>query len=178
MAEEIIFGRISTGAQNDLERITAMAYAMVVDYGMSERIGYISFNISGKGDQGPVFDKPYSDVTARMIDEEVKSIIDEVRKSARALLEEHADKLEAMAQALLKKEVLGPKDLVELLGERPHGDYVDLEAEAAPTAQVPENGTMPVSDEESENAETVKDEEGNLESRSLDATDGDATSGK
>lgn len=178
VAEEIIFGRISTGAQNDLERITAMAYAMVVDYGMSERIGYISFNISGKGDQGPVFDKPYSDVTARMIDEEVKSIIDEVRKSARAVLEEHADKLEAMAQALLKKEVLGPKDLVELLGERPHGDYVDLEAEAAATVQVPENGTAAVSVEESENAETVQDEEGGLDSTSLDATDGDGASGK
>jgi len=127
VAEEIIFGRISTGAQNDLERITAMAYAMVVDYGMSEKIGYVSFNLSGKGEQGPVFDKPYSDETARLIDVEVKSIIDEVRKAARELLELHADKLESMAQALLKKEVLGPKDLVELLGERPHGDYVDLE---------------------------------------------------
>ena len=128
VAEEIIFGRISTGAQNDLERITAMAYAMVVDYGMSEKIGYVSFNLSGRGEQGPVFDKPYSDETARMIDQEVKSIIDEVRKSARALLEKHRDKLEEMAQALLSKEVLGPKDLVELLGERPHGDYVDLKA--------------------------------------------------
>lgn len=126
VAEEIIFGRISTGAQNDLERITAMAYAMVVDYGMSEKIGYVSFNLSGRGEQGPVFDKPYSDETARMIDEEVKSIIDEVRKAARELLEEHSDKLEEMAQALLKKEVLGPKDLVELLGDRPHGEYIDL----------------------------------------------------
>jgi len=135
VAEEIIFGRISTGAQNDLERITAMAYAMVVDYGMSERIGYISFNISGRGDQGPVFDKPYSDETARMIDVEVKSIIDEVRAAARDVLEAHADKLEAMAQALLKKEVLGPKDLVELLGERPHGEYVDFDPAHAATEE-------------------------------------------
>ncbi len=126
VAEEIIFGRISTGAQNDLERITAMAYAMVVDYGMSEAIGYVSYNLSGKGDQGPVFDKPYSDHTARLIDQEVKRIIDEVRKSAREVLEEHSDKLEELAQALLKKEVLGPKDLIELLGERPHGGYMDL----------------------------------------------------
>ncbi|MDA0378384.1 MAG: ATP-dependent zinc metalloprotease FtsH [Bacteroidetes bacterium] len=126
VAEEIVFGMISTGAQNDLERITAMAYAMVVDYGMSEKLGYISFNISGRADQGPVFDKPYSDHTARLIDEEVKSIIDEVRQAARAMLEKHADKLEELAQALLKKEVLGPKDLIELLGERPHGEYVDI----------------------------------------------------
>ncbi len=55
VAEEIIFGRISAGAQNDLERITAMAYAMVVDYGMSEKIGYISYNLSGRGDQGAGF---------------------------------------------------------------------------------------------------------------------------
>ncbi len=126
VAEEIIFGRISTGAQNDLERITAMAYAMVVDYGMSEKIGYVSFNLSGKGKDGPVFDKPYSDETARIIDEEVKNIIDEVRKEARKLLEDHADLLEAMAQALLEKEVLGPKELVALLGERPHGAYIDF----------------------------------------------------
>ena len=126
VAEEIVFGRISTGAQNDLERITAMAYAMVVDYGMSERIGYISYNLSGRGEQGPMFDKPYSDETARLIDEEVKRIIDEVRKAAREMLEAHREKLEEMAQALLKKEVLGPKDLVELLGERPHGEYIDL----------------------------------------------------
>ena len=126
VAEEIIFGKISTGAQNDLERITAMAYAMVVDYGMSEKVGYVSFNLS-RGSDGPVFSKPYSDETARIIDTEVKVIIDDVRKMARQVLEEHADKLESMAVALLEKEVLGPKDLVELLGKRPYGEYVDYE---------------------------------------------------
>ena len=124
VAEEIIFNRISTGAQNDLERITAMSYAMVVDYGMSERIGYVSFNLS-RGSDSPTFTKPYSDDTARVIDEEVRAIIDEVRVRARELLEQHADKLESMAAALLEKEVLVPKELVELLGKRPHGDYVE-----------------------------------------------------
>lgn len=127
VAEEIVFGKISTGAQNDLERITAMAYAMVVDYGMSERVGYVSFNLSRSGSDGPVFIKPYSDETARIIDEEVRLIIDEVRARARVLLELHADKLESMAVALLEVEVLGPKELVALLGTRPHGDYVDYE---------------------------------------------------
>jgi len=126
VAEEIIFGRISTGAQNDLERITKMAYAMVVDYGMSERIGYVSYNLSGRDGETAMFDKPYSDQTARLIDEEVKAIIEEVRQRARQLLEEKRDKLEEMAQALLQKEVLGPKDLVEILGERPHGEYVPV----------------------------------------------------
>ncbi len=126
VAEEIIFGQISTGAQNDLERITAMAYAMVVDYGMSERIGYISFNISGRSKDSPVFSKPYSEETARIIDEEVRLIIGGVRTKAREVLEKYSKELEALAQALLEKEVLGPKDLVALLGKRPHGEYIDL----------------------------------------------------
>ena len=119
VAEEIIFGKITTGAQNDLEKITAMAYAMVVDYGMSERVGYVSFNMSGKSDQ-PVFSKPFSDDTARMIDDEVRALIDDVRTQTRALLTERADKLEALAQALLDKEVLNENDLGEVLGPRPY----------------------------------------------------------
>ncbi len=126
VAEEIVFGRITTGAQNDLERITKMAYAMVVDYGMSEKIGNISFNISGRGEESPMFDKPYSDETARLIDMEVKEIIEEVRQSAHSLLREKREKLDELAKALLKKEVLGPKDLVEILGDRPYGEYVSV----------------------------------------------------
>lgn len=126
VAEEIVFDRVSTGAQNDLERITKMAYAMVVDYGMSEKIGYVSFNLSSRDGDNPIFDKPYSDDTARVIDQEVKAIIDDIRDRARVLLEEKRDQLETMAQALLKKEVLGPKDLVEILGPRPYGEYVSF----------------------------------------------------
>ena len=119
VAEEIIFGKITTGAQNDLEKITALAYAMVVDYGMSEKIGFVSFNMSGKNDQ-PVFSKPFSEDTARSIDEEVRAIIDDVRGQTRALLTERADKLEALAQALLEKEVLNENDLRDVLGPRPY----------------------------------------------------------
>ena len=126
VAEEIVFGRITTGAQNDLERITKMAYAMVVDYGMSERVGHISFNLSNRAEESPMFDKPYSEETARVIDEEVKSIIDDVRVRAREMLTEKREKLNEMAEALLKKEVLGPKDLVEILGDRPYGEYVSV----------------------------------------------------
>ncbi len=128
VAEEIIFGHLSTGAQNDLERITKLAYAMVVDYGMSEKIGSVSFNLSG--DDGPRFDKPYSDDTARTIDQEVKAIIDDVRVRTRRLLESKRDKLDALAQLLLDKEVIGPNELVEILGERPHGEYVSLNGSA------------------------------------------------
>ncbi len=123
VAEEIVFGRITTGAQSDLETITKMAYAMVVDYGMSERVGYVSFNLSGSS-ESPMFEKPYSDETAHLIDVEVKRMIEDVRERARTMLTEKRDLLEALAQALLEKEVLGPKDLIELLGERPFGEYV------------------------------------------------------
>src|SRR5690606_6487620 len=133
-AEEIVFGSITSGAQNDLERISKMAYAMVIDYGMSESIGPISYNLSGRNDDRPMFEKPYSDETARLIDAEVKHIIADVRKKAKALLEEKREKLEEMAQALLSKEVLGPKDLLEILGPRPHGEYVSVNGHAAEEA--------------------------------------------
>ena len=126
VAEELVFGRISTGAQNDLERITSLAYAMVVDYGMNEKVGYVSFNLSGRGADSPVFDKPYSDETARLIDKEARGIIEEARDRTRDLLQEKRDKLETLAQALLEKEVLGPRELVNILGERPYGEYVSL----------------------------------------------------
>ncbi len=131
VAEDIVFGRVSTGAQNDLERITKMAYAMVVDYGMSEKIGYVSFNLSGRDGETPMFNKPYSDDTARVIDEEVKVIIDDIRDRARRLLQEKREQLDQMAESLLQKEVLGPKDLVEILGPRPYGEYVSFNGQHA-----------------------------------------------
>jgi cell division protease FtsH len=141
VAEEIVFGRISTGAQNDLERITKMSYAMVVDYGMSEKIGNVSFNLASKGDQ-PQFIKPYSESTGTLIDQEVKALIDEVHEETRRLLQEKRDLLETLAQALLKKEVLNEQDLTEILGERPyrrnHHD-APIDAEQEPV-NVPERG--------------------------------------
>ena len=127
VAEDLVFGRITTGAQNDLERITKMAYAMVVDYGMSEKLGYLSFNLSKRSEeQQPIFDKPYADDTARLIDKEVSRIINGVKNDARALLERKREKLDEMARALLEKEVLGPRELIDILGERPHGEYVSV----------------------------------------------------
>lgn len=122
VAESIVFDQITTGAQDDLERVTKMAYAMVVDYGMSDRVGPVSFDLSA--DEEPLFEKPYSDATAQAIDEEVRRIVDEGRRRARTLLQEKRDLLEEMAQALLEHEVLGPDALFDLLGERPHGEYV------------------------------------------------------
>jgi cell division protease FtsH len=129
VAEEIVFGSITTGAQNDLERVTKMAYAMVVDYGMSERVGQVSFNLSQRGEEDPIFDKPYSESTAKIIDEEVKALITEARERARDLLTERRQTLDRMAEALLEQEVLGAQELVNLLGERPHGEYVTVNGE-------------------------------------------------
>ena len=113
-AEQIIFGKISTGAQNDLERITKSAYALVTVYGMNDKIGLVSFP---PNDQQ--FDKPYSDETANEIDKEVRAIIDGQYTRTLALLEEKRDLVEALAQALLKEEVLNLDRLTEVLGERP-----------------------------------------------------------
>ncbi len=143
VAEELIFQQITTGAQNDLERVTAMAYAMVVDYGMSEAVGYVSFNLSGKSQDGPMFSKPYSDGTAQLIDEEVKRLIGEARERARALLTEKAAEVELLAQALLTREVLGPRDLVQLLGPRPNGNYVDFGGDSASALSHAADGGTP-----------------------------------
>jgi cell division protease FtsH len=123
VAEEIVFGRISTGAQNDLERITNMAFSMVAIYGMSDELGYISYYDSNNPDGSFGFNKKYSDDTAINIDKAVKNIIAENYVRTKEMLEKHRDHLEEMAKTLLKKEILEPHDLMELLGERPHGNY-------------------------------------------------------
>ncbi|NTU91481.1 MAG: ATP-dependent zinc metalloprotease FtsH [Chlorobiaceae bacterium] len=120
IAEEIIFGEISTGAQNDLERVTEIAYNMVVVYGMSEKIGYLSFLESNNPYYGgPGVDKKYGDETARLIDSEVKAIVEAARKRVFEMLSEHRGKLETIAKELLSKEILQYCQIEEILGKRP-----------------------------------------------------------
>jgi len=116
VAEDIVFGRVSTGAQNDLERITKMAYAMVSIYGMNEKVGNVSF-YDPNNEYG--FTKPYSDKTAEMIDVEVRKMIDECYVVTKELLIEKREKLEELSQILLKREILFQHDLEEILGKRP-----------------------------------------------------------
>lgn len=115
-SEEIVFGKISTGAQNDLERITKLAYAMVTMYGMNKNVGNVSFN-DPQGEYG--FGKPYSDKTAELIDLEVRNLISDIYEQTKALLTKHREGLEKIAQALLQKEIIFQTDLEELLGKRP-----------------------------------------------------------
>ncbi len=123
VAEEIMFGRISTGAQNDLERITKMAFAMVAEYGMSEELGYISLKDSQQPGNSYGFNKKYSDETSLEIDKAVRRIINKNYERTRKLLLQHKEKLEKMGKTLLDREILDHNDLRDLLGERPQGEY-------------------------------------------------------
>jgi AFG3 family protein len=116
-AEEIVFGKISTGALSDLERITKMAYSMVTIYGMNDKIGNISFFDSKQSEYN--FNKPYSEATAERIDQEVKKIIDLAYDRTKRLLTEHREYLEIIARELLEKEILFQSDLERLIGKRP-----------------------------------------------------------
>lgn len=118
-AEEIVFGRISTGAQNDLERITRMAYGMVTLYGMNPKVGPVSFN----DPQGEYqFRKPYSEDTAKIIDDEARTLIENAYIKTKDLLRERRKELEMVAQELLTKEVIYQADLERMIGPRPGGE--------------------------------------------------------
>ena len=117
-AEEIVFGKISTGALSDLERITKMAYGMVTIYGMTKAIGNMSYYDSKQADTY-AFQKPYSDATAEKIDKEVRSIIEDAYQRTIALLTQHRQHLDVIARELLEKEILFQADLERLIGKRP-----------------------------------------------------------
>ncbi|MGC3948752.1 MAG: ATP-dependent zinc metalloprotease FtsH [Chryseolinea sp.] len=116
-AEEIVFGKISTGALSDLERITKMAYSIVSIYGMNPTIGNISFYDSKQSEYS--FQKPYSEATAEKIDNEVKRLIDEAYERTKRLLTQHRQHLDLIAKELLEKEILFQADLERLIGKRP-----------------------------------------------------------
>ncbi|PWL27760.1 MAG: peptidase M41 [Fluviicola sp. XM-24bin1] len=122
-AEQLTFGKISTGALSDLEKVTKQAYAMVSVYGLNDKVG----NISYYDPHGNQFTKPYSDETAHVIDEEVSKLIESQYDRALQLLKDNKEKLEQLANILLEKEVIFKEDLVAIFGERPWD--IDKEAE-------------------------------------------------
>ena len=115
-AEELFLGKISTGASNDLERVTKQAYAMVVYFGMSNRLPNLNYYDSSGQDWG--FTKPYSEETARMIDQEVQVIINEQYERAKSILKEHASGHNTLAQVLLEREVIYTEDVEQIFGKR------------------------------------------------------------
>ncbi|MBI3138108.1 MAG: ATP-dependent metallopeptidase FtsH/Yme1/Tma family protein [Sphingobacteriales bacterium] len=125
-SEELFFGKISTGAQNDLQQITRIAYSMVTVYGMNEKVGNISFY---DPQQEAAFTKPYSDETARMIDEEVRKLVDEAYEKTKELLTFRKAEVEKLATALLEREVLFQSDVEALIGKRPYEEKKSLGVE-------------------------------------------------
>ena len=120
-AEEITFGQISTGAQNDLERATKQAYAMVTIFGMSEKIGNLSYyDSTGQNDFS--FTRPYSEKTAELIDAEVKELVENAYNRAKELLKAHQEQHKQVAELLLEREVIFSDDLEHILGKRPWND--------------------------------------------------------
>ena len=117
VSEQLTFGEISTGALNDLERVTKQAYAMVAYYGMSENVGTLSFYDS-TGQSDMAFTKPYSELTAQQIDAEAKQVIEKAYKMAETVLREHADGLKELAELLLSREVVFTEDVERIFGRR------------------------------------------------------------
>ncbi|WP_419241112.1 ATP-dependent zinc metalloprotease FtsH [Cardinium endosymbiont of Nabis limbatus] len=144
-AEELIFGKISTGALSDLERTTKLAYSMVTIYGMNPKVGHLSFHNAKQADY--TFTKPYSETTAYTIDEEVKAIIDGAYERVKALLAEKIDKLTLLAEALLVRETMFKSDLERLIGKRFAKETKDSAAEDAPqvSPSEEESGDVPES---------------------------------
>jgi cell division protease FtsH len=118
-SEEVFFGKISTGALSDLQQVTRTAYAMVSIYGMNDKIGNISY-YDPQSEGG--FQKPYSEETGKVIDQEVKKLSDIAYQRAKALIESKREEVKIIAEELLKKEVLFKDDLVRLIGKRPFND--------------------------------------------------------
>jgi len=131
-AEELVFGKISTGALSDLERITKMAYSMVTMYGMNAKRCNVS-SYDSKGHNEYDFSKPYSEATSQVIDEEVRTIIENAYIRTKELLTERRHELEVVAKELLEKEVLQQEDLTRLVGKRPFDNQTNYQAHMAGT---------------------------------------------
>lgn len=138
-SEQIFFGKISTGASNDLQQISKIAYSMVTVYGMNEKLGNISYYDPA---QENYFSKPYSEETGKLIDEEVRKIIESAYERTIKLLTEKKDDVEKLAKELLKKEVLFSSDLEVLIGKRPFQEKKVLDVKDDTSVIVPPTGEV------------------------------------
>uniref|UniRef100_A0A6I8PIB9 AFG3 like matrix AAA peptidase subunit 2 n=1 Tax=Ornithorhynchus anatinus TaxID=9258 RepID=A0A6I8PIB9_ORNAN len=141
VSEEIFFGKITTGAQDDLRKVTQSAYAQIVQFGMNEKVGQISFDLPRQGEM--VLEKPYSEATARLIDDEVRLLINEAHERTTTLLTEKKADVEKVALRLLEKEVLDKSDMIELLGPRPFAEKSTYEEFVEGTGSLDEDTSLP-----------------------------------
>ncbi|XP_042628632.1 AFG3-like protein 2 isoform X2 [Cyprinus carpio] len=141
VSEEIFFGRITTGAQDDLKKVTQSAYAQIVQFGMNEKVGQVSFDLPRQGEM--VLEKPYSEATAHLIDTEVRNLINMAYQRTQQLLTEKKAEVEKVALRLLEKEVLDKNDMVELLGRRPFAEKSTYEEFVEGTGSMDEDTSLP-----------------------------------
>jgi len=140
-SEEVFFGRITTGAQDDLQKVTKSAYAQITQFGMNERIGNVSFEQPDPGQM--VVDKPFSEATAQAIDEEANKLIKGAMERTRQLIKDHKEDVERVAKRLLEKEILGRDDMIELLGARPFAEKHTYEQFVEGTGSFEEDTQLP-----------------------------------
>ncbi|XP_010596083.1 AFG3-like protein 1 isoform X1 [Loxodonta africana] len=141
VAEQLFFGRITTGAQDDLRKVTQSAYAQIVQFGMSEKLGQVSFDLPRQGEA--LVEKPYSEATAQLIDEEVRHLISAAHARTLELLTRCREQVEKVGQRLLEKEVLEKADMIELLGPRPFAEKSTYEEFVEGTGSLEEDTSLP-----------------------------------
>jgi cell division protease FtsH len=158
-AEKVIFDKISTGALSDLEKVTKQARAMVTIYGLSDKVGNLTYyDSSGQNEYG--FTKPYSERTAELIDNEISDIIEVQYQRAIKLLEKHKDKLTELAEVLLEKEVIFKDNLEKIFGKRPYDkEEIHEEIKKSPNTDISDEEIVS-SKEKSDNVseEEIKDD--------------------
>ena len=144
-SEEIVFGEVSTGALNDLERVTKMAYSMVAYYGLNEKIGNLSYyDSSGQSEYG--FTKPFSEKTAEQIDFEIHKMVEESYLKAKEILLQYREKLDKLAMLLVEREVIFREDLEEIFGKRPFDEKEDIQAKTIKEIETKEDKVIVESD--------------------------------
>uniref|UniRef100_A0A8C7XTV9 AFG3-like AAA ATPase 1 n=1 Tax=Oryzias sinensis TaxID=183150 RepID=A0A8C7XTV9_9TELE len=141
VAEQVFFGRITTGAQDDLKKVTQSAYAQVVQFGMSDKLGQVSFDLPRQGET--VLEKPYSEATAELIDQEVRGLVERAYEHTLQLIQLKRDLVEMVGKRLLEKEVLVKADMLELLGPRPFEEKSTYEEFVEGTGSFEEDTSLP-----------------------------------
>merc|ERR1712071_496644 len=153
-AEEVFFGRVTTGASDDLRRVTQLVYSTIQLYGMNSRVGQLAFP-KDQNEMG-MSDKPYSDATAEAMDEEARSVVDEAYKQTVALIREKKDQVESIAKLLMEKETITNDDVTDAIGARPftgHAVYDEFVSQREATKQAK------AAREEEENAEEKEEKD-------------------
>ncbi|XP_072014161.1 mitochondrial inner membrane m-AAA protease component AFG3L2-like [Amphiura filiformis] len=141
VSEQIFFNRITTGAQDDLKKVTQLGYSQVVQFGMNEKVGNLSFDMPQQGEM--VLEKPYSEATAVLIDDEVRALVKSAYDRTTTLLTKHKENVEKVALRLLEKENLNKDDMVNILGKRPFAEKSTYEEFVEGTGSLEEDTSLP-----------------------------------